>query len=86
MVLADGGGLDLHTTKGQLLDAGDKVNVHVLGENIGGPGDALGAEIQLIQDAGHRPGIGGVHVPDVQFRDLLAGGLGRLLVHGALAL
>ena len=87
VVLADGGGLDVHPGQVQLLHPGDKVDVHIGGKDVlGGDIDLLGAQVQLIEHSGHRPGVLGGHAADVQVGDGLAVFLGFFAVQRPFAL
>ena len=86
VILPDGGGVDDHAGQPQLLHPRNKADVHPLGEDVDVAIDVPGAEIQLIEHPGHRPGLRRVHVTQVQGGDGVALLLGGLLVHGPLPL
>ena len=57
LVLPDGGGLDGDAGQPPLLDGGDHVNVHVLGEDILLYGDLIVVEVHLVEHADEGPGV-----------------------------
>ena len=57
LVLPDGGGVHGHAGEPPLLDGGDDVDVHILGEDILLLVDLIGAQVDLVEHADEGPGV-----------------------------